>query len=504
MASKIHKWIEESILIALIAMNIFEVFGLLPGEIGFIKAIISMTGLGYVLFKASLTDIFFGVKHKSIDLFLILSYFMLIINKIVQFSNGLIHESHYWTDFFGAIVQNHIIIETIGYFVGGILLVIISILVAIIVKPQGPSIITTIHGDKTYNIGFVKRLISSFLIIVGFYLVFFNLVMEWLSLVIDAPLIMVALFLYIFKLHELGKKMDSEVILFKVADFVEDFVEKFVNLFHSRRTFLLGISGLLVLHLITDVGVFIIPHSLGTRTLYSEEFGANHETLLTLFNADKVAIEGKFTEFLALMGYVFNSVGLTFLMLFPTYIWYVVYVNHTSESKETMNFPPLVQSTFFACQVYLIFLPTFKIKSIMPGVTDVQNLLGVDIQTQSILSSGFSLVTFSIIAFCVMILFFVLSNIRTIKIILFYLLTFIGIGFFSYYVYTFFVSLLLFNIAGIKVSIDHLGILQGYAFGLQDMLNIFFVFFTGVSLLILIGFYTGGLINYIVSVFKPE
>ena len=114
MASKIHKWIEESILIALIAMNIFEVFGLLPGEIGFIKAIISMTGLGYVLFKASLTDIFFGVKHKSIDLFLILSYFMLIINKIVQFSNGLIHESHYWTDFFGAIVQNHIIIETIG------------------------------------------------------------------------------------------------------------------------------------------------------------------------------------------------------------------------------------------------------------------------------------------------------------------------------------------------------------------------------------------------------
>ena len=191
-------------------------------------------------------------------------------------------------------------------------------------------------------------------------------------------------------------------------------------------------------------------------------------------------------------------------MLFPTYIWYVVYVNHTSESKETMNFPPLVQSTFFTCLVYLIFLPPFKIKSIMPGVTDVQNLLGVDIQTQSILSSGFSLVTFSIIAFCVMILFFVLSNIRTIKIILFYLLTFIGIGFFSYYVYTFFVSLLLFNIAGIKVSIDHLGILQGYAFGLQDMLNIFFVFFTGVSLLILIGFYTGGLINYIVSVFKPE
>lgn len=91
-----------------------------------------------------------------------------------------------------------------------------------------------------------------------------------------------------------------------------------------------------------------------------------------------------------------------------------------------------------------------------------------------------------------------------VKIILFYFLTFIGIGFFSFYVYTFFVSLLLFNIEGIKVSFDHIGIFHGLTFGLQDLLGIFFIIFTGISLLILVGFYTGGLINYIISVFKPE
>ena len=67
--NSIQRWIEELILIVLIIINVLEFFGLTkfaeiiniyPGEIEFIKTIISMTGIAYVFFKVSPTKIFFG------------------------------------------------------------------------------------------------------------------------------------------------------------------------------------------------------------------------------------------------------------------------------------------------------------------------------------------------------------------------------------------------------------------------------------------------------------
>ena len=80
----VQKVVEELILIVLILMNVFEFLGLLPGDAGFIKVIISMTALGYVLYKVSLSDIFFGTRNQNLDFALIISYFLLIVNKFVE------------------------------------------------------------------------------------------------------------------------------------------------------------------------------------------------------------------------------------------------------------------------------------------------------------------------------------------------------------------------------------------------------------------------------------
>jgi hypothetical protein len=504
MSVKLQKIIEELILVILISMNIFEVFGLLPGEAGFVKAIISMTGLGYVIYKASLSDLFFGQKSSFIDFVLITSYFLLIVNKIVQFSNVLVHESHYWKSFFEAIVINGVFIETISFYIGAILILLVSLIVALFINIQGPSIMNTLHGNRKFKLGFVGKFFSVLMIIQGFYLIFFNLVMEWLTLVIDAPLIMVAIFLYIFKLHDLSKSMDSEVILFKIADFVEDFVEKFVELFHSRKTFFLGISGLLVLHLLTDVGVFIIPHSFGNHTIYSEEFGINHLTLFAHFTADKLIELNLLNQFLMLIGYIFNTLGLTFLMLFPTFIWYVVYINHTTESNEAMIFPSFGVSLFYTSLIYLVFLPVFRIISILPGKSDVHNLLGVDIQTQSILTSTNSILIISGIALTVFLVTLILHNIKMIKAVLFYVMTFTGIGYFGFYIFNFFKSLLFFYYEGIKITVLSLNFLTNISQLINDIPAIFFIGFNVLSLIILIIFYVGGFFNFILHVFKSE
>lgn len=499
MGNKIQKIFEEIFLVILIGLNVFEIFNLLPSEAGFIKAIISMTGLGYVLYKASLSDLFFGNKQKIIDLLLLLSYFLLISNKIVQFSTELAFEAEYWGDFFAMIVQNQVNIEMISFYIGGIGIIIISLLVTVFIKVQGPSIISTIIGDKIYKLGSLRKFFTSFIIILGFYLMFFNLVMEWLTLVIDAPLIVLVLFIYIFKLHDLGKKMDSEVILFKIADSVESFVEKFVKLFHSRGTLFLGLSGLLVLHLFTDVGVFMLPHSFNSHNIYSAEFGEHHEPLLELFGTDKLIVQEKGGQILNLIGYIINALGLTFLMLFPAFMWYIIYINHTSESAESVMFPSFVIAFFYMFLVFFIFLPVFKITSILPNNSDIDSFYGVDIQTQSILTSSNSVIKYASIAFFVFFIVLILNSFNIIRAILFYLMSFFGIGFFGVYLFKFFLSLSSSYINGITIAFEYLT--QGCA---STVMNGYFIFFSGISLILLFIFYVGGYLSFLISVFKPE
>ena len=56
------------------------------------KKIISWGALGYLLYSASLSKIFFGVKNKNLDLMLVLSYFMLIFNKITGYAFAAVVE----------------------------------------------------------------------------------------------------------------------------------------------------------------------------------------------------------------------------------------------------------------------------------------------------------------------------------------------------------------------------------------------------------------------------
>ena len=81
--------LEEVILILIIILNVLDFFEILPADIDFAKKIISWTALGYILYKASLTKIFFNNQKMSIDILLIMSYFMLIFKNIIIFSSGI-------------------------------------------------------------------------------------------------------------------------------------------------------------------------------------------------------------------------------------------------------------------------------------------------------------------------------------------------------------------------------------------------------------------------------
>ncbi len=486
----VQKFVEELILIILILMNIFEFLGLLPGDVEFIKAIISMSALGYVLYKANLSDILFGSSNNNLNFTLIFSYFLLIVNKFVEFSKATLEHSAYLREFFEFITNNSGLINSIAFFTGSIMILIITLYVILKIQIKEPSIVQTILNNQNNKF---TLFITVFIVVFGFHQIFFNLVMEWLTLVIDAPLIILAIFLYMFKLHDLSKAMDQEVILFKIADFVEDFVADFINLFHSKRTILLGISGMLVLHLLTDVGAFIIPYTFGTQNIYSEELGENHLPIKDLFNIDKELITDKGQQTILFFGYILNTIGYLYLMIFPAFIWYIMYLNYTKESDNTLNYPDSLISLFFSTMVFVLFLPVYKITKIGLGLSEIKNLLGVDIQTQSILSSGNPFLLYSSIALGIFLAIFLLSKIGLIKKLLFFMMTLFGLGFFGLYIYYFFSDMVFFYLDFIK-----------NLFILQTFKGFYFAIYNSIILFILALFYIGGFFSFVITVFKPE
>ncbi len=505
--SRLERMIEDFILVYLIVtkllqffgfIHIFEGIGLYREFFDLIDIVVSMAGLGYVLYKSSLTEIFFGEKNKLLDLLLLVFYFLLITNKFVEFSRIIIQEGYnieleegicqqqdtrFLAPFICFLATGSI--EQIAFYMGTFGLVLISIYAAFRLNIIEPSILNALHEDnKTKKL---TKFISSFFVLIGFYLIFFNLITEWFTKVLDAPLILIAIFLYIFKFHGFGKSMDVEYTLFKITDFVESITEGFIGLFHSKKTIFLGISAMLVLHLISDLGSFIIPYNLGLESSYSFEGLKEdaHMSFFQLFSLDKEIVTDNGMQIFLVLGYILNTIGALFLILFPGFIWYIIYINHVKEKKESMIFPNILLALFFACLIYMRFLPTYKITSLF---SETRYLLGADIQTQSILNSGNSIVTSLIISSLIFIFVLILSNIGLIKDILFFIISIISIGFFGIYVYYYFTSILFFNQAVISEFISY-----------QLYYNVFFYL---IFMMITAMFYVGGYLSFIISIFK--
>src|SRR3989338_1652799 len=78
---------EELILLLIIFLNIDDFLELISPEWDYIKKIISWTALGYLLYKASLTHLFFGEKHKRLDLMLVLAYFFMTMKNFINYAH---------------------------------------------------------------------------------------------------------------------------------------------------------------------------------------------------------------------------------------------------------------------------------------------------------------------------------------------------------------------------------------------------------------------------------
>jgi len=392
LATKIEVGIEEIILIALIAVSIVAMVALLPGDVMVIKKLVSWVGLGYLLYKIDLAELFFGEKRKWMDGLLIFSYFCLILKDFFTFSKELAGESFYLFDFtllfqkslaLGGkiyLLQRPLAetIELYAFIIG------VAILACLAVSQlfsnreiRRPSVLGIFHdglpssfGDRIYRMG------TSFAVFFAFFVIVFNLIMEWLAWVVYSWITIFALLFYFLFFLKFHRQFHISTMIYRVGNAGHEFYRRFLALFTDKSTVFIGISGMLVLHLLTDVGAFIIPSIFGRQVSYFASLGPGHDPVLSLFLGDMARAVGMTMKAGVGLAYLLNIVAVLVLFLGPAYIWRSVYYDHPISPPRTL----LV--FFYPAVLTFILLPVFTIARLPPG-RDV-SIAGVDVLTQGL------------------------------------------------------------------------------------------------------------------------
>jgi hypothetical protein len=361
--------VEEIILSSLIILEVIDFLAIIPPSLEFAEKIFSVAGMAYLFWKASITRISFGKQCKTKDAIIVSAYLLLSFKTVIGYMINEAHEASAVGWIYAQLVTNADTIEKAGFYAGTIMLMAVAAL-TVREKAKKPSIMQMIHeteaGTATHKI---IRFFSTYIILLAIYLLVFTFAFEWLGMVIDAAILIIILFFYLFVIVKRGKRMGTESFLKKVSDTSEEYYEKFVSLFHSRKTVVLAITGLLVLHLLVEVGSFVIPYTTGFMySQYLHYLGEGHTPLAQLMATDFVLAEKASLQLAVLLAYALNVLAVLFLFFGPAYAW----VKFHGKTKI-----PRISWLFFGSIATFILLPVFRIQEAAST-----SVIGVDIQTQ--------------------------------------------------------------------------------------------------------------------------
>lgn len=340
---------------------------------------------------------------------------------------------------YNTILNNAAAIEETGFIVGGLLLLCLGLYAALRFKVAERSALAVLHeaGELKDVRHAVVRVLSVLLVIAAYFVVLFNLAVEWLAMAVDAPFSMVGIAAVVYLvLRSRRREGGGESLVDRVGNFGNGFLQGFGGLFEERKTVLLGLSGLLVLHLLTDVGNFILPYLTGLfDPLYFSHLGPGHDPLFLLIGA---SLTPSWTANAAIiLLYCLNVVGILTLLTLPAYIWYKAFRIRTRPEGEAehLHHPRLQGWLISLCLTSIaafLLAPTFSLQRVRDA-----SLVGVDLQTRTL-----SVADPLMAAGLLVLLFVVFGVISTFPLrkYLMALLFYAGILFFGYYTLLFFLA----------------------------------------------------------------
>jgi hypothetical protein len=332
----------------------------------------------------------------------------------------------------------------------------------------------------------------------------YNTILEWLEFVLDDPIILVGIIFYFTRITKHYEKFHKNNFVFKIGERVEHLYAKFISLLHYKKTLPLAISGLLILHAFTDLGVYAYSYSVGKENVYLEgileaakQVGGEeaylreaeaHRSFVDIYNSD-IEKQGGFKSgyqfiFLILV-YFLNGLSMVLFLLIPLVAWFKIFTHKNFHMRRILL--PLIYSAMTA----YVLMPSYILK----GINNL--FVGVDISTRSILTSG-SVIGFfvqdvmaqvsltAIISVVIGVLVFIISKNKSIRKELFSLSLIFGLVFYGVYFFNFFKSTATYLLTEIT------------SLAVGPHVIIAFVMF--ILLILSIFFYVGGFITFIYEI----
>lgn len=486
-------YLEDAILLIFIILQVADFFELIPGDLDFLKKLHSWVLIGYLFYRVALTKILLGAHNPHLDVLVIITYFLFSVKNLTGVAIGGVEDASFFKNFFEWVISHAPIVEKTAFVAAGYILILSSAYMAWKIPLRPKSLIGVLHeaGPLPKK---MKTAITRFFIIIGilltFFITVFNLFNEWLAIGVDAPLVVVGILVYLFIVVRYHKHFHTDHFVHKIGNIGEDLYERFIELLSQKKRVYLFVMGLLALHLITDIGNFIIPYIVSIKeALYFSQLGPGHTPFFQLLSKDILSSTILESAIIILI-YIANIVGLLFLLFLPSFIWYRGFTGHKS------HFPRWVNALVLGSLLAMIAAPAVSLQRI-----GGEGLVGVDIITKSIKSSGLFLDRFikerstQLIAIgasfaALLLIFFLASSRPGGNALLFKANVAAGLLFFAYYIGIFFIDVSLYYLQTMDLLVS---------WG-QWFIVAFFLFFWAINIML----YAGGYLLFLYEVKKRK
>ena len=368
----------ELLLGTLMIIGFLGFFWKVNADLEWIDHTISFITFTFLFYKVSLTSILFGKKNRFVDGIVVFSYFLFFFKDILIYTNvdigGFVLLS-FIKPVYNYLISNHFLINSLPFFLASLGLLYVAIYATFKLEIVSPSLMNALIPKELRTIelkSHIRKFLIVFSLLLAFYYFVYNTILEWLEFTIDDPIIAIGIVFFIYKVIKHKEKFHKESFVFKILDFGSGIYRRFVSLFHYRKTLLLGISGIIVLHLLSDLGVYVLSYTTWISNIYINYLGDGHTRIIDLLIRDLSNSRTLLESFGITHIYILNILALLSFLALPVFLW----ANLFKQREFKLN-KYLISIILISYLVYTLY-PVFNIQAIHS-----QNLVGVDIRTFS-------------------------------------------------------------------------------------------------------------------------
>jgi len=450
---KLEFGIVEFFVGTLMVIGLAGYFASVPADLDWIDHTVSFILFTYLFYKLDITSILFGKTSRFANSIIIISYFSLFFKDIISYTSSNAPHLKILTfvkSAYELLSRDLALTNLVTFYLGIFGILLVSIYIVRSIEISHPSLLYALHQKQ------IKHRLAKFLLIfialLGFYYFIFNIILEWLEFVMDDPIIATGAIFFIYKIAKHREKFHPGNFVFKIGDFSTNIYSKFVSLFHYKKTLPLAISGLLILHALSDLGVFAYSLIFLKDNFYLEFLRYEHAPFLKLF-IDDVKNMPSFAAIPLLIVYLLNALSLVIFLLIPVIVWVNLFL------QKKLHFNRIFLFFIYSSAVAYMLLPGYLIEPIsrlsIKGavIGEDKSISGVDIRAVSLLESGsilynlfpnksIAVVSVSLTALFFGLVIYILSSNQKNK-REFYAISIIGgLTFYAVYIFYFFTSLL--------------------------------------------------------------